>query len=245
MTLLGQTVDAYGHDLEDDVDLSDLLSSINDVDGLERIRFLTSHPTFMSEKIIQSVQDLPKVCEHINLPIQAGRDTVLERMRRPYTSDQYKRLVDQIRNAVPEVTISTDIIVGFPGESEEDFQKTMQIIEELEFSKVHSAEYSNRPGTIASRQLVDNIPTHIKQERRKMIDSVQQVIQEKNNKKTEGSLHSVLIEGRRKQQWYGRNRNDKLVYTSMNTKNLKNNIVDIKIENSSPWSLTGSVTNQN
>jgi len=245
VTLLGQTVDAYGHDLEDDVDLSDLLSSINDVDGLERIRFLTSHPTFMSEKIIQSVQDLPKVCEHINLPIQAGSDTVLERMRRPYTSDQYKRLVDQIRNAVPEVTISTDIIVGFPGESEEDFQKTMQIIEELEFSKVHSAEYSNRPGTIASRQLVDNIPTHIKQERRKMIDSVQQVIQEKNNKKTEGSLHSVLIEGRRKQQWYGRNRNDKLVYTSMNTKNLKNNIVDIKIENSSPWSLTGSVTNQN
>ena len=199
----------------------------------------------MSEKIIESINELPKVCEHINLPIQAGNDVVLERMRRPYTNDHYRRLVDDIRKIVPSVTISTDIIVGFPGESDEQFQDTLKIVEDLEFSKVHSAEYSNRPGTIASRQLKDDIPVRIKRDRRKMIDAVQETIQEKNNRDSVGDLHSVLIEGRRKEQWYGRNRNDKLVYTSTNTKNLRNSIVEIKIEDSSPWSLTGSVTKTN
>ncbi|MAX11609.1 MAG: tRNA (N6-isopentenyl adenosine(37)-C2)-methylthiotransferase MiaB [Chloroflexi bacterium] len=245
ITLLGQTVDAYGHDLNEDVDLADLLGHVNDITGLERIRFLTSHPSFMSEKIIESINELPKVCEHINLPIQAGNDVVLERMRRPYTNDHYRRLVEDIRKIVPSVTISTDIIVGFPGESDEQFQDTLKIVEDLEFSKVHSAEYSNRPGTIASRQLKDDIPVRIKRDRRKMIDAVQETIQEKNNRDSVGDLHSVLIEGRRKEQWYGRNRNDKLVYTSTNTKNLRNSIVEIKIEDSSPWSLTGSVTKTN
>ena len=245
ITLLGQTVDAYGHDLDENVDLSDLLSHVNEVEGLERIRFLTSHPSFMSEKIVKAIRELPKVCEHINLPIQAGSDVVLERMRRPYTNDHYRRLVDDIRNIVPDVTISTDIIVGFPGESDEDFQDTMKIVEDMQFSKVHSAEYSNRPGTIASRQLKDDIPIQVKRERRKMVDALQQTIQDTNNRKSIGGHHAVLIEGRRKQQWYGRNRNDKLVYTGTNTENLRNSIVEIKIEDSSPWSLTGSVTKTN
>ena len=245
ITLLGQTVDAYGHDLDENVDLSDLLSHVNQVEGLERIRFLTSHPSFMSEKIVKAIRELPKVCEHINLPIQAGSDVVLERMRRPYTNDHYRRLVDDIRNIVPDVTISTDIIVGFPGESDEDFQDTMKIVEDMQFSKVHSAEYSNRPGTIASRQLKDDIPIQVKRERRKMVDALQQTIQDTNNRKSIGGHHAVLIEGRRKQQWYGRNRNDKLVYTGTNTENLRNSIVEIKIEDSSPWSLTGSVTKTN
>ncbi len=243
--MLGQTVDAYGHDLDENVDLSDLLSHVNEVEGLERIRFLTSHPSFMSEKIVKAIRELPKVCEHINLPIQAGSDVVLERMRRPYTNDHYRRLVDDIRNIVPDVTISTDIIVGFPGESDEDFQDTMKIVEDMQFSKVHSAEYSNRPGTIASRQLKDDIPIQVKRERRKMVDALQQTIQDTNNRKSIGGHHAVLIEGRRKQQWYGRNRNDKLVYTGTNTENLRNSIVEIKIEDSSPWSLTGSVTKTN
>lgn len=243
VTLLGQTVDAYGHDFNNDTDLSDLFGSIHEIKGLDRIRFLTSHPSFLSEKIIESIRDLPKVCEHINLPIQAGSDLVLERMRRPYTSDHYKRLVNTIRNNIPEVTISTDIIVGFPGESEQDFQETLNIVEQLEFSKVHCSEYSNRPGTIASRQFEDDIVIQAKQDRRKRIDTVQQTIQEKNNKKTIGNLQSVLIEGRRKGKWFGRNRNDKLVYTNANTKNLKSTVVEIKIEESSPWSLMGSVTN--
>ena len=245
ITLLGQTVDAYGHDLDENVDLSDLLSHVNEVEGLERIRFLTSHPSFMSEKIVKAIRELPKVCEHINLPIQAGSDVVLERMRRPYTNDHYRRLVDDIRNIVPDVTISTDIIVGFPGESDEDFQDTMKIVEDMQFSKVHSAEYSNRPGTIASRQLKDDIPIQVKRERRKMVDALQQTIQDTNNRKSIGGHHAVLIEGRRKQQWYGRNRNDKLVYTGTNRENLRNSIVEIKIEDSSPWSLTGSVTKTN
>ena len=146
---------------------------------------------------------------------------------------------------MPDVTISTDIIVGFPGESDEDFQDTMKIVEDMQFSKVHSAEYSNRPGTIASRQLKDDIPIQVKRERRKMVDALQQTIQDTNNRKSIGGHHAVLIEGRRKQQWYGRNRNDKLVYTGTNTENLRNSIVEIKIEDSSPWSLTGSVTKTN
>ena len=124
VTVLGQTVDAYGHDRDDGHDLADLLTRLNDVDDLDRIRFLTSHPSYMSSRIIKSVAALPKVCEHINLPVQAGDDDVLLRMRRPYTVAEYRDIVSEIRDTVPDVTISTDIIVGFPGETEAQFQNT-------------------------------------------------------------------------------------------------------------------------
>ena len=114
VTVLGQTVDAYGHDRDEDHDLADLFARLNDVDGLERIRFLTSHPSYMSSRIIRSVADLPKVCEHINLPVQSGDDDVLQRMRRPYTTAEYRDIIGEIRDAIPDVTVSTDIIVGFP-----------------------------------------------------------------------------------------------------------------------------------
>ena len=115
VTVLGQTVDAYGHDRDEGDDLADLFARLNDIDGLDRIRFLTSHPSYMSSRIIQSVADLPKVCEHINLPVQAGDDEVLQRMRRPYTTAEYRDIISEIRDTIPDVTISTDIIVGFPG----------------------------------------------------------------------------------------------------------------------------------
>ena len=126
--LLGQTVDAYGYDLPEKPSLAALFTRLNDIDGIERIRFLTSHPMFMSQEIIQAVADLPKVCEHINLPVQAGDDDVLERMRRGYTRDDYLRKVDQIRNRIPNVTMSTDVIVGFCGETDDQFQRTLDLI---------------------------------------------------------------------------------------------------------------------
>ena len=152
VTLLGQTVDAYGHDFEDPCDLSRLLHAVHSVEGLERLRFLTSHPIFMSQDIIQAVADLPKVCEHINLPFQAGDDDVLQTMRRRYTQRQYRQLVNDIRATVPDVAISTDVIVGFPGETHEQFMETYRLMEDTQFDKVHMAAYSPRPGTFRSPQ---------------------------------------------------------------------------------------------
>ena len=135
VTVLGQTVDAYGHDLPDGdggrPDLATLLTRLNDVDGLDRIRFLTSHPNYMSRSIIEAVAELPKVCEHINLPVQAGDDEVLSRMRRNYTRADYIALVEEIRDTVPGASLSTDIIVGFPGETEAQFQRTLELVEQL------------------------------------------------------------------------------------------------------------------
>ena len=136
VTVLGQTVDAYGHDLPEKPDLADLLTELNHIPDLWRIRFLTSHPSFMSQGIIQSVADLPKVCEHINLPVQAGDDEILSRMRRPYTSAEYRELVNRIRDTVPGVSLSTDLIVGFPGETDTDFEGTLRVMEQSRYQSI-------------------------------------------------------------------------------------------------------------
>ena len=158
VTVLGQTVDAYGYDLEEKTDLAELLTELNEVPGLERIRFLTSHPSFMSDRLIEAVADLSKVCEHVNLPVQSGDDEVLARMRRPYTRADYVELVGRIRDTVPGASMSTDLIVGFPGETEQQFQNSADLISELRFDKVHCAAYSTRPGTIAGRTMEDDVP---------------------------------------------------------------------------------------
>ena len=176
VTVLGQTVDAYGYDLPEKPDLSHLLSCLNDIEDLDRIRFLTSHPSYMDDRIIRAVADLPKVCEHINLPVQAGDDEVLRNMRRPYTRDEYRDLVGRIRNTVPGVSMSTDIIVGFPGETEEQFDRTMDLVSELKFDKVHCAAYSTRPGTIAHRTMQDDVAREVKNRRMKELDTLQESI---------------------------------------------------------------------
>ena len=145
--MLGQNVDSYGHDLDDRKDLADLLQAIQDVDGIERIRFLTSHPNDMSTRIIQSIADLPKVCETVNLPFQAGDDVVLANMRRGYTRGQYLEKIDEVRDILgDDISLTTDVIVGFPGEDEEQFENTIDILERVRFDKVHSAAYSERSG---------------------------------------------------------------------------------------------------
>ena len=240
VTLLGQNVDSYGHDLPGSPDLGDLLAEINGVDGLERIRFLTSHPNDMSDHIIDSVAELEKVCEHINLPFQAGDDHVLQRMRREYTNDDYRRLIEKIRARVPNVSLSTDVIVGFSGETEEQFDQTVELIKDIQFDKVHAAAYSARPGTIAGRKMEDDVPYEEKRARLKSIEELQETILAEKNAGLQGATVEVLVEDRKRGKWYGRNRNDKLVYFEDDA-DRKGEMLQIRVEQTGPWSLQGTL----
>ena len=239
VTLLGQTVDAYGHDLPDRSDLADLLHRLNDVSGLERIRFLTSHPSFMSDRIIEAVASLPKVCEHINLPVQAGDDQVLSRMRRNYTQAEYVGLVSRIRDNVSDASLSTDIIVGFPGETEEQFQRSLGLVSDLRFDKVHCAVYSPRPGTISDRTMGDDVDPDEKIGRRRRIEALQEGIQSDINSALLGQDLEVLVEGRRRGKWQGRTRSNKLVYFQ-HQGDQQGRLVRVNIAKASPWSLQGT-----
>ncbi len=153
ITLLGQIVDRYGKDFPAQrPDLADLLAAVHEVEGLWRIRFLTSHPNYMSDRILAAVAELPKVCEQIEVPVQAGDDDVLERMKRGYTRDDYRRLVMHIRDLLPHAAVHTDVIVGFPGETAAQFQRTYDLLAELKLDKAHLAIYSPRPGTVSARR---------------------------------------------------------------------------------------------
>jgi tRNA-2-methylthio-N6-dimethylallyladenosine synthase len=245
VTVLGQTVDAYGHDLPDEdgdrPDLAALLTRLNDVDGLDRIRFLTSHPNYMSRSIIEAVAELPKVCEHINLPVQAGDDEVLSRMRRNYTRSDYLGLVQEIRDTVPGASISTDIIVGFPGETEDQFQRTYDLVEQLRMDKVHCAAYSTRPGTIADRNMQDDVPHAEKVSRRQRVDALQETILTEINADLVGSEFEVLVEARNKGKWQGRTRSNKLVFFPIldDDGDRLGDLVDVRIERAGAWSLQG------
>ena len=243
VTLLGQNVDSYGHDLAEDHDLGDLLGAVNDVSGLERVRFLTSHPNDMSNHIIDSVAALDKVCEHINLPFQAGDDKVLADMHRGYTNDEYRRLIDKIRERIPNVSLSTDVIVGFCGETDVQFEETLSLIEDIKFDKVHAAAYSNRPGTIAERKLIDNVPQDEKKLRLKAIEILQERIATEINSQLLGRTFDVLVEGRKRGKWFGRNRNDKLVFINDGAPdaNLAGRMVKVNVEKTAPWSLQGTI----
>ena len=241
ITLLGQNIDSYGHDLPEKPDLGDLLKELNKIDGIERIRFLTSHPNDMSDHIIESVAELEKVCEHINLPIQAGDNEILNKMRRGYTNEEYRNLIEKIRSTIPNVSISTDIIVGFCGENDTQFQKTIDIIKDIRFDKVHAAAYSIRENTIAMRKMLDNVPLEEKKSRLNQIESIQkQILQEKNDLLC-GETFEILVEGKKNNNQYGRNRNDKLIYFD-SKENLKGSMTNIKINKSTPWSLHGIKT---
>jgi len=211
VTLLGQNVDAYGHDLPGQPDLADLLAAVHGIEDLWRIRFLTSHPADMKERIIDAVATLPKVCEHIEIPVQSGDDAVLKCMVRGYTVDQYRQLVAKIRQRIPGVSLATDVIVGFPGETEEQFANTCRLLDEIRFDVVHVAAYSPRPGTAASR-LLDDIPKEEKERRRKMIEQLQEDIAGEINQQLLGETVEVLVEEEHKGKWKGRTRTHKLVF---------------------------------
>ncbi|MXZ89963.1 MAG: tRNA (N6-isopentenyl adenosine(37)-C2)-methylthiotransferase MiaB [Chloroflexi bacterium] len=246
VTVLGQTVDAYGHDRDEDHDLADLFARLNDIDSLERIRFLTSHPSYMSSRIIRSVADLPKVCEHINLPVQSGDDDVLQRMRRPYSTAEYRDIISEIRDTIPDVTVSTDIIVGFPGETEGQYQNTLRLVDDLRFDKVHGAAYSTRPGTIAARTMDDDVPQDEKQRRLKGLETLQEnILTDINSAYMDGTVQ-VLAENRKRGSWTGRTRGNKLVYFDVPDtshcemdSDLTGQLVNVRITRAGPWSLSG------
>ena len=241
VTLLGQNVDSYGHDLSGSIDLGDLLSAVNEVEELERVSFLTSHPNDMSDHIIDTIAQLDKVCEHVNLPFQAGDDQVLKNMRRGYTNDEYRAKIERIRNRIPNVSMATDLIVGFCGETEEQFERTLEMVKDMKFDKVHAAAYSTRPGTIAARMMEDNVPHEEKQRRLKAITSLQETVLTEINSTLEGTTQEILVEGLKRGRWFGRNRNDKLVYFDEDF-NRSGEMVTVKIDRVGPWSLHGTLT---
>jgi tRNA-2-methylthio-N6-dimethylallyladenosine synthase len=240
VTLVGQNVDSYGHDLPGHLDLADLLNELNSIDDLARIRFLTNHPKDISLKLIDTIASVNKVCEHLELPVQAGDDAILEAMRREYTVEQYRKLVNTIRREVPQVSLSTDIIVGFPGETEEQFEHSLSLVKEMRFDVVHVAAYSPRPGTIAWREYQDDIPAEAKKERLNKIEELQAVIASEINSQLQGRQVEVLVEGRKGGKWFGRTRSNKLVFFEDNGDWLGQS-AGIQIEKTSPWSLRGEV----
>jgi len=237
VTLLGQTVEAYGHDLPESPTLAGLFRAIHDTPGLERIRFLTSYPKDMTDDIIRSVGELPKVCEYFNIPVQSGDDAVLARMRRGYTLSEYRSVVEKIRRWVPGAAISTDVIVGFCGETEEQFRRTYDLLAELRFDKVHVAAYSPRPGTIASRTMADDVPQAVKMERLHAIEELEESIAAQINAGLVGSIQEVLVEGQRGGKLHGRTRTNKIAHFSGRAQ--PGDTARVLIEKSSAWSVQG------
>ena len=242
--LLGQNVDSYGHNLPEKPDLADLLTELNAIDGLARIRFLTNHPKDMSSKLIGTMAQLDKVCEQINLPVQAGSDEILEKMRRGYTAEQYRELIRRIRGRIPEIALSTDVIVGFPSETDSQFQQTYNLLSEIKFDTVHVAAYSPRAGTIAALELEDDIPLPVKKERLSKIEKLQEEIATEINSQLLGRKVAILVESNSKGKWYGRTRTDKLAFFIDNSNRL-GQTVNIEITRTSPWSLQGELSPDN
>lgn len=243
VTLLGQNVDSYGQDLHERKDLADLLHEVNKVEAIERIRFLTSHPNDMSRRIIEAIRDVPKVCEVVNLPFQAGDDTVLANMRRGYTRSQFFEKVDEVRDVLDtDLTLTTDVIVGFPGETETQFLNTVDVLSRVRFDKVHSAVYSQRPGTLASRMLEDSVDPTEKRRRHRFLDEVQQKIQTEINASLVGDTVEVLIEGEKRGKVFGRTWLDKLVYLEqdVHAAPLVGATVKARIVDSTPFSLVAA-----
>ncbi len=248
ITLLGQNVDSYGHDLAGvdrriagsqwHPDLADLLEAVHEVEGLARIRFLTSHPADMTQRLIETAARLPRVCEHMEVPVQSGDDGVLRRMGRGYTAIAYRDLVARIRSAMPGVGLATDVIVGFPGETEVQYEATYRLLEELRFDMVHVAAYSPRPGTPAER-LVDDLPPQEKERRRQAVDRLQEQIVGEINAELLDQTVAVLVEGRHKGKWRGRTRTNKLVFFDVDKQERTGHLVQVRITRTGPWSMQG------
>ena len=244
VTLLGQIVDRYGYDVADGPRLADLLRAIHEIDGLERIRFLTSHPNYMSDRLLETVAELPKVMEHIEAPIQAGDNEILKRMKRGYTREEYYDLVYKVREKIPGVAIHTDIIVGFPGETEAQFQKTYDALADLKLDKAHVACYSPRPHTVSATIMEDDVPPDEKERRRKALDELQEQIVGEINSRLLGKTVEVLVEDNHKGKWRGRTRTNKLVFFE-DGRDWRGQLVDMRITRAGPWSMQAELVENN
>lgn len=242
ITLLGQIVDRYGKDIDDGPDLADLLRVIHSTaeeTGLERIRFLTSHPNWMTDKLLDTVAELPRVMPHIEVPVQAGDDDVLERMKRGYTVDQYRRLIDRIRGRIPDVAINTDIIVGFCGETDEQFQHTYDLLAELKLDKIHIARYSPRQGTVSERRMPDDVPEDEKKRRSDALEDLHARVSAEINAAWLGRTVQVLVEDQVKGKWRGRTPQNKLMFFEDSGRDWRGKLADLEVVWTGPWSMQG------
>jgi tRNA-2-methylthio-N6-dimethylallyladenosine synthase len=243
VTLLGQIVDRYGFDRGEKDGLARLLRRLDGIDGLARIRFLTSHPNFMTDELLDTVAELPKVMEHIEVPFQAGDDEVLRRMKRGYSVEEYRSLVERIRSRIPDPAIHTDIIVGFCGETEAQFQSTYDLLAELRLDKAHIARFSTRPGTVAAKTMVDDVPEEEKERRRLALDELQATISGEINRDHVGREVEVLVESKQRDRWRARTRTNKLVFFE-DPRNLLGQLVPVAIDWAGPWSMVGHATDR-
>ena len=243
VVLLGQIVDRYGTDYGDGPDLADLLRVVSDVDGLERIRFLTSHPNYMTDRILRAVAELPKVMPQIEVPIQAGDDEVLEAMKRGYTREQYRALVRRVREVIPDAAIHCDIIVGFPGETAAQFQATYDVLAELRLDKLHLARYSPRPGTVSARKMADDVSDEEKRRRFHLIEGLQKTIATEKMRVYLGQTVEVLVEERDKGRWRGRTPHNKLVFFD-DSRELRGQLVPVHVTHTGPWSMSGKAAEE-
>ena len=240
IVLLGQIIDRYGLDLPGSPHLPQLLASLSEIPDIKRLRFLTSHPNWMSDELIESVARLPKVMPHIEVPAQAGDDGILLAMRRGYTNQQYRDLVAKLRDRIPGVSIATDIIVGFPGETEAAFQNTYDLLADLRLDVAHLARYSPRPGTYSARELADSVPAEEKMRRFRLLEDLQEGILRELNQPLLGTSVPVLFEYRLKGRWYGRTPTNRIVFTD-SEEDLTGMERQVKIDWTGPWSLVGSL----
>lgn len=246
ITLLGQIVDSWGHDLPGRPDLADLLRAVHDVPGLYRLRFLTSHPAWMTDKLIATIAELPRCMPEINLPVQAGDDALLRLMRRGYTTQRYRELIGRVRAAIPDISLTTDIIVGHPGESRERFAGTVALLEEIRFDKVHIAAFSARPGTRAAEMEADAaqaVPEGEKQARRVELERLQEQIATERSARHLGQTLEVLVEGEHRGKWRGRSPGNKLVFFA-DAQDWTGRLARVHITQTSPWALQGSLVGE-
>jgi tRNA-2-methylthio-N6-dimethylallyladenosine synthase len=242
VTLLGQNVTAYGHDLSPKVHLGHLIERVGAESGIKRIRFLTGHPRDINTEIMDAVKNVEAACEYFHLPIQAGDDRTLRRMARGYNVDFYRRIVEQIRERLPNAAVTTDLIVGFPGETQEEFMNTVNLVEEIGFDAANTAAYSPRPHTPAANW-EQQIPTEEKNERLRFLNSVVTETSHKCNKRYLGNTEQILVEGRSQKgenRMMGRTRTNKIVNFE-GADSLVGELVDVRITATNPWALRGDL----
>ena len=248
ITLLGQNIDAYGRDLPGVTasgrhkhNFTDLLYYVHDVTGIERIRFATSHPRYFTERLIRACHELPKVCEHFHIPFQSGDNEILKAMSRGYTHQKYRQIIDKIRKYMPDAAISADAIVGFPGETEEQFEHTLELVDEIGFDQLNTAAYSPRPGTPAA--LWDNqLSEEVKSDRLQRLNHLVAIKAAERSQRYQNRVERVLVEDqnpRNSQQVMGRTRGNRLTFFDGDIEKLKGKIVEVKITEARAFSLTG------
>jgi tRNA-2-methylthio-N6-dimethylallyladenosine synthase len=241
--LLGQNVNSYGRGLEEAISFPELLSCINSIKGIERIRFTTSHPKDLSEELIQAFSKLKKLCEHFHLPFQSGSNKILKAMHRGYTKESYLEKIDCLKEGCPSIAVTADVIVGFPGETEEDFKETLNLMEKVQFDDLFSFKYSPRKGTRAA-EFEDKVEGKVKQERLSILQEIQKGITLRKNQALEDRVGEVLVEGQSKQSAQdvtGRTRSNKIVNFKGDL-NLVGKLVPVQITKAYAHSLRGEIT---